>query len=128
MSDKHYVHPHDENQLANALKSSRTWVEQYGTTVIYGIAAVLGITAIAVYIQRTPAATARLPPHSCPRKMKLNIRTWPTSFENTSIVYVARLQQLTCWPGNAVNNMFRNRKVALEEIESARAAYERLVT
>lgn len=127
MSDKHYVHPHDENQLANALKNSRSWVEQYGTTVIYGIAAVLGITAIAVYIQRTPAATAPASAALLSAENETEYQDVADQFENTSIGYVARLQQADLLAGNAVNNMFRNRKVALEEIESARAAYERLV-
>ena len=43
MSDRHYVHHENEVQLAKLLKESRPFFERYGTTMIYGVAALMAI-------------------------------------------------------------------------------------
>ena len=58
MSDRHYVHHENEVQLAKLLKESKPFFERYGTTMIYGVAALMAIAAVVVYVQRRPAPTA----------------------------------------------------------------------
>ena len=60
MSDRHYVHHENEVQLAKLLKESKPFFERYGTTMIYGVAALMAITAVVVYFQRQPDPTAEV--------------------------------------------------------------------
>lgn len=127
MSDKHYVHQPDETELAKVLRESKGWFETYGTTLIYGISAVLALTALVVYLQRRPPATA---PASSALLLASSIEDYQDladQFPETEIGTRARLRQADLQTNSAIGKMFTDREVAVEELESARKAYERLV-
>ncbi len=138
MSDKHFIHPPDETELAKVLRQSRSWFDVYGTTLIYGVAAILAVSAVVVYIQRTPPATA---PASSALLSATKIGTMfgggeqvPEDFQDiadqfpdTEIGMRARLKQANLLLEKAINNMFSNRPAAVTELESAQKAFETLV-
>ena len=127
MSDKHYVHQPDETELARILRQSRGWFETYGTTLIYGISAVLAVTALVVYLQRRPPATA---PASNSLLLASSIEDYQDladQFPDTEIGARARLRQADLQTNSAIGKMFTDRAAAIEELEAARKAYERLV-
>lgn len=124
MSDRHYVHHEDEVQLAKILKESRPWLEQYGTTVIYGLAAVVAVAAVAVFIARRPPATAEA-------SRGLLLASTPEDFQavadespDSQIGILARLKQAEFSLSNAVGNLFTNREVGLEELKTAETTYD----
>jgi hypothetical protein len=126
MSDRHYVHHEDEVALAKILKESKPWIERFGTTLIYGLAAVLAIAAVIVYVARRPPATAS-------ESQALMLAATPEDYQavadeaaNTPIGTVARIRQAELSLQNAVNNMFTDRKLAIEELDKAAATYDRL--
>ena len=93
MSDKHYVHPHDENELAKVLKQSRTWFEDYGTLLIYGLAALLAVAAVWVYFQRIPPATADVSAAVLEAKSADDYRDVADRFPESDIGILSRLRQ-----------------------------------
>jgi len=124
MSDRHYVHHQDEVQLAKILKESRPWLEQYGTTMIYGLAAVVAVAAVAVFIARRPPATAEA-------SRGLLLASTPEDFQavadespDSQIGILARLKQAEFSLSNAVGNLFTNREVGLEELKTAETTYD----
>lgn len=126
MSDRHYVHREDEVALAKILKESRPWMEQYGTTLIYGLAAILAVAAGVVYFARRPPATAA-------ESQALLLAATPEDYQavadqapDTPIGNVARLRQAELSFRNAMSNMFSDRKLATEELDKAANTYERL--
>jgi len=127
MSDRHYVHHEDEVALAKILKESKPWIEQYGTTLIYGLAAILALAAGIVYFARRPPATAA-------ESQALLLASTPEDYQDvadrapdTPIGNVARLRQAELSFRNAMSNMFSDRKLADEELEKAANTYERLL-
>ena len=111
-------------QLAKILKESRPWLEQYGTTVIYGLAAVVAVAAVAVFIARRPPATAEA-------SRGLLLASTPEDFQavadespDSQIGILARLKQAEFSLSNAVGNLFTNREVGLEELKTAETTYD----
>ena len=129
MSDRHYVHHENEVQLAKLLKESKTFFERYGTTMIYGVAALMAIAAVIVYVQRRPAPTAEV-------SRDLLLATLSTTAEdfqavadqspNSPIGILARLRQADRELEDAVSNLFTNREAAKENLENAEKAYRQL--
>ena len=126
MSDRHYVHHEDEVALAKILKESKPWLERFGTTLIYGLAAVLAIAAVIVYVARRPPATAS-------ESQALMLAATPEDYQNVAdeaanspIGTVARIRQAELSLQNAVSNMFTERKLAIEELDKAASTYDRL--
>jgi hypothetical protein len=126
MSDRHYVHHEDEVALAKILKESKPWIEQYGTTLIYGVAAVLAIAAVVVYVARRPPATAE-------ESSMLLLASTPEDYQavadaapDSPIGTLARLRQAELLMANAASNLFTNRKVGVEELDKAATTYQRL--
>lgn len=126
MSDKHYVHPHDENDLEKVLKQTGTWFERYGTTAIYGVAALLALSAVIVYVSKTPPATAAASAAFMSAEGPEQFRDIADQFPNTALGVKARLRQADLLRNSAIEKMFTNRKLALDEIDQAQKAYERL--
>ncbi|MFO0426390.1 MAG: hypothetical protein ACK526_07470 [Planctomyces sp.] len=126
MSDKHYVHPHDENDLEKVLKQTGTWFERYGTTAIYGVAALLALTAVIVYVSKTPPATAPASAAFMSAEGPEQFRDIADQFPNTALGVKARLRQADLLRNSAIEKLFTNRKLALDEIDQAQKAYERL--
>ena len=129
MSDRHYVHHENEVQLAKLLKESKPFFERYGTTMIYGVAALMAIAAVIVYVQRRPAPTAEV-------SRDLLLATLSTTAEdfqavadqssNSPIGILARLRQADRELEDAVSNLFTNREAAKENLETAEKAYKQL--
>jgi hypothetical protein len=123
MSDRHYVHHQDEVQLAKILKESKPWLQQYGTTLMYGLAAIIAIAAVVVFIARRPPATAEL-------SRSLLLASTPEDFQaiadtapESKIGILARLTQAEFTLSQAVGNLFANREVGLEELKSAETTF-----
>lgn len=129
MSDRHYVHHENEVQLAKLLKESKPFFERYGTTIIYGVAALMAIAAVIVYMQRRPAPTAEV-------SRDLLLATLSTTAEDFQAVadespdspigILARLRQADRELEDAVSNMFTDREAAKEHLETAEKAYKQL--
>jgi len=129
MSDRHYVHHENEVQLAKLLKESKPFFERYGTTMIYGVAALMAIAAVVVYVQRRPAPTAEV-------SRDLLFATLSTTAEDFQAVadqspdspigILARLRQADRELEDAVSNLFTNREASKENLETAEKAYKQL--
>ena len=129
MSDRHYVHHENEVQLAKLLKESKPFFERYGTTMIYGVAALMAIAAVIVYVQRRPAPTAEV-------SRDLLLATLSTTAEDFQAVadespdspigILARLRQADRELEDAVSNLFTNREAAKKNLETAEKAYRQL--
>jgi hypothetical protein len=126
MSDRHYVHHEDEVQLAKLLKESRPFLEKYGTTMIYGVAAVMAIAAVVVYVQRRPAPTAEVSRDLLLATTAQDYQAVADDFPDSPIGILARLRQADRELEDAVSNMFTNREAAKENLETAEKAYRQL--
>lgn len=126
MSDRHYVHHEDEVALAKLLKESKPFLERYGTTIIYGIAAVLAIAALVVYVQRQPAPTAELSRDLMLAKSAEDFQNVADSSPNTQIGILARLRQADSELEDGVSKLFTDREASNTGIENAEKAYKQL--
>ncbi|MEJ7595423.1 MAG: hypothetical protein WKF77_28220 [Planctomycetaceae bacterium] len=126
MSDRHYVHHEDEVQLAKLLKESRPFLERYGTTMIYAVAAVMAIAAVVVYVQRRPAPTAEVSRDLLLATTAEDYQAVADESPDSPIGILARLRQADRELEDAVSNMFTNRKAAKDNLESAEKAYKQL--
>lgn len=129
MSDRHYVHHENEVQLARLLKESKPFFERYGTTIIYGVAALMAIAAVVVYFQRQPAPTAEVSRNL----LKATLSATPEDFQavadessDSPIGILARLRQADSELEDAVSKMFTDREAAQVSLESAEKAYKQL--
>jgi hypothetical protein len=126
MSDRHYVHHEDEVQLAKILKESKPWLEKYGTTLIYALAAVMAVAAVVVYLLRQPPATAE-------ESGQLLVASTPEEFQNVAdetpdskIGIIARLRQAELLLQDAVSKLFTDRKSGVETLDQAATTFQRL--
>jgi hypothetical protein len=126
MSDQQFVHQPDEVQLAKLLRESRPFLERYGTALIYGVALLLAVAAVFIYVARRPPATAE-------ESAKLLKAETPEEFSDialnapgTPIGLSASLREGEMILQNALRNLFTNRKVGLEELDQAEKIYRRL--
>lgn len=126
MSDRHFVHHEDEVQLARILKESKPWLERYGTTVIYGLAAILAVAAVVVYIGRQPPATAVESEKLLLAKSAEDFRDLADSTPDSPIGISARLKEGEMQLSSAMGNLYSNRKVGLEELDSAEKVFKKL--
>ncbi|MFO1001989.1 MAG: hypothetical protein U0936_16770 [Planctomycetaceae bacterium] len=126
MSDRHYVHHEDEVALAKILKESKPWLEQYGTTIIYGIAAVLAVSAVVVYIARRPPATAGESSGLLMASSPEDYQTVADSAPDTPIGVVARVRQAELWLDQAVGQLFTDREKSVESLDKAARTFENL--
>lgn len=131
MSDRHFVHQEDEVQLAKILKESKPWLERNATTLIYALAAVLAVAAVFVYVSRRPPANAGLSQNLLTATLE-NAPT-PESYQtiadeagDTPLGLTSRLRQAELLLTEAVEGMFTNRKNAMENLDKAKTAFERL--
>ncbi|MCA9035692.1 MAG: hypothetical protein KDA91_11210, partial [Planctomycetaceae bacterium] len=127
MSDKHYVHQPEETELAKVLRESRSWFDTYGTTLIYGLSAILAVVALVVYIQRRPAPTAPASMELLQASTVEQFRDIADKFSSSEIGIRARLRQAELQMNSAVNKMFSDRATANEELEAAQKAYDQLI-
>ena len=126
MSDKQYSNHDDRTELEKALVSTKPWFEQHGTTLIYGLAAVIGIAAVVVYLQRKN-------PGEAPEAAEFMVASTPEEYRDIADDYSdstlgvwARLKQADQLLGNGISNMFTDRETALNELDQAEAAYNQL--
>ena len=126
MSDQQFVHQPDEVQLAKLLRESRPFLERYGTALIYGVAFLLAVAAVVIYVGRRPPATAE-------ESAKLLKAETPEEFSDialnapgTPIGQSASLREGEMILQNALRNLFTNRKVGLEELDQAEKIYRKL--
>jgi hypothetical protein len=126
MSDRHYVHQEDEVALAKILKESKPWLEQYGTTIIYGVAAVLAVSAVVVYVARRPPATAA---ESSGLLMASSVEDYQTvadSSPDSPIGIVARLRQAELSLDEAAGQLFTDREKGVKTLDNAARTFENL--
>lgn len=126
MSDRHYVHQEDEVALAKILKESKPWLEQYGTTIIYGVAAVLAVSAVAVYIARRPPATAGESSGLLLASSLEDYQTVADSAPDSPIGLVARIRQAELSLDEAVGQLFTDREKSVESLDKATRTFENL--
>ncbi len=126
MSDRHYVHHEDEVQLAKLLKESRPFLEKYATTMIYGVAALMAIAAVVVYVQRQPAPTAEVSRNLLLATTAEDYQAVADASPDSPIGILARLRQADRELEDAVSNMFTNREAATENLATAEKAYKQL--
>ncbi|MEZ6062809.1 MAG: hypothetical protein R3C19_20900 [Planctomycetaceae bacterium] len=135
MSDKHYSHHHDQTQLELALRRTKPFFEQYGTALIYSVAAVLAIAAIVVFVQRMQPENADAsrelmaavsPSSSSNTSQPELFRDVADNFPGTEIATWARLRQADRLLDTAISMMFTDRQASIEELDNAQTAYKRL--
>ncbi len=126
MSDRHYVHHENEVQLAKLLKESKPFLEKYGTTMIYGVAALMAIAAVVVYVQKQPAPTAEISRDLLLATTAEDYQAVADQFSDSPIGILARLRQADRELEDAVSSMFTNREAAKISLESADKAYRQL--
>ena len=126
MSDRHYVHQEDEVALAKILKESKPWLEQYGTTIIYGVAAVLAVSAVVVYIARRPPATASESSGLLMASSPEDYQTVADTAPDSPIGIVARIRQAELSLDQAVGQLFTDREKSVESLDKAARAFENL--
>ncbi len=126
MSDRHYVHHEDEVALAKLLKESKPFLDRYGTTIIYGIAAVLAIAAVVVYVQRKPPANAELSRDLMLAKSAEDFQAIADESPTTQIGILARLRQADSELEDGVGKLFTDREASKTGIENAEKAYQQL--
>lgn len=126
MSDRHYVHHEDEVQLAKLLKESKPFLEKYGTTIIYAVAAVMAVAAVVVYVQRRPAPTAEASSELLLATTAEDYRDVADAFPDSPIGILSRLRQADRELEDAVSSMFTNREAAIEGLATAEKAYQQL--
>ena len=126
MSDRHYVHHENEVQLAKLLKESKPFFERYGTTMIYGVAALMAIAAVVVYVQRQPAPTAEVSRDLLLATTAEDYQAVADESPDSPIGILARLRQADRELEDAVSNMFTNREAAQDNLQSAEKAYMQL--
>ncbi|MDG1896811.1 MAG: hypothetical protein P8J37_18050 [Fuerstiella sp.] len=118
----------DQTKLEEALRSTKPWFAENGTTLIYALAAVLAVAAAAVFLQRQSSgdvqASRELAQATDPEQYRDIADN--EDFSKTTIGIWARLRQGDRLLDNAVGNMFTNREVAIEELAQAKAAYDQL--
>lgn len=119
-------HIEEQTALEAALRKGLAWFSTNLTTVIYALAGLLAIAAVIVFLQRKPAGN--------PEASKLLlVATSPEEYQDvadsapTSLLGMwSRLRQGDRLLDNAVTNMFTDRETGMDELESAKAAYENL--
>ncbi len=118
----------DQTELERALRSTKPWFAENGTTLIYALAAVLAVAAVVVFMQRKSSGDVQA-------SKALLLATGPEDyreiadsqdFSQTAIADWARLHQGDRLLNNAIGKMFTDREVAIEELEQAMAAYQQL--
>lgn len=126
MSDRHYVHHEDEAQLAKLLKESRPFLEKYLTTLIYGVAAVLAVAALVVYIRKQPAPTANVSRELLLATTAEDYQAVADEHPDSPLGILARLRQADRELEDAVSQMFTDREKAADSLAVAAKAYEQL--
>ena len=126
MSDRHYVHHENEVQLAKLLKESKPFLERYGTTMIYAVAAVMAIAAVVVYVQRQPAPTAEVSRDLLLATTAEDYQAVADESPDSPIGILARLRQADRELEDAVSKMFTDREAAQDNLVSAEKAYKQL--
>ena len=126
MSDRHYVHHEDEAQLAKLLKESRPFLEKYLTTMIYGVAALLAVAAVVVYLQKQPAPTADVSRALLLATTAEDYQAVADEHPDSPLGILARLRQADRELEDAVSQMFTDREKAADSLAVATKAYEQL--
>ena len=126
MSDRHYVHQEDEVALAKILKESKPWLEQYGTTIIYGVAAVLAVSAVVVYVARRPPATAAESSGLLMANSVEDYQTVADSAPDSPIGIVARLRQAELSLDEGAGQLFTDREKSIESLDKAARSFQNL--
>ena len=120
------MHQEDEVALAKILKESKPWLEQYGTTIIYGVAAVLAVCAVGVYVARRPPATAA---ESSGLLMASSVEEYQTvadSAPDSPIGIVARLRQAELSLDEAAGQLFTDREKSVKTLDNAARTFGNL--
>jgi hypothetical protein len=123
MADRQFVHKHDEVQLAKVLRESKPLLDQYGTTIIYALAAILAVSAVVVYIARQPPQGAESSRNLMLASTAEDYRDVADEAGETLVGQLARLKQAELTLNTAMGDMFANRAVGLEQLQTAEAAY-----
>ncbi|APZ93530.1 hypothetical protein [Fuerstiella marisgermanici] len=121
------THRHDNRtELEKLLIKSKPWFEQNGTLLIYGVAAILAVAAVVVYMKRAPAGDVEASRDLLTAVTPEDYRDLADAHPDSTIAVWARLRQAERLLDNGVGNMFTNREVGVEELDQAKAAFERL--
>jgi cell division septation protein DedD len=126
MSDKHYVHAPDTTKLEALLKQSKPWFDRYATALIYLVAAVMAVAAGMIWFGKQPAEGTESSEALMLAQTAEDYQDVADTFPDTEIAIRARLRQADLMLQNATSGLFENRKVGLEELDSAQKAYESL--
>jgi hypothetical protein len=126
MSDKHYTHHDDQTHLETALRQARPWLETNATFLIYGLAAILAVTAAVIWTQRQPVANAAASALFQEAAEPEDFQAIADDYGETKLGQLARLNQATGLLNSASRNFFTDRDAADADLKQAQAALERL--
>ncbi len=126
MSDKQYTHHDDQTHLETALRRAKPWLEANAAFLIYGLAAVLAVAALIVWIQRRPTENAEVSALLLAAQSPEDFQNIADKFEGTDLGRLARLKQAEGLLNSGTRKMFTDREAASLELEQAEAALNRL--
>jgi predicted negative regulator of RcsB-dependent stress response len=108
------------------MHKSKPWFEENGTLLIYGLAAILAVAAVVVYLKRKPTGDIEASRELQAAVTPEDYRDIADAHPATAIGIWARLRQAERLMDNGVSNLFTNREVGVEELDQAKTAFDRL--
>lgn len=124
---------HDQTELEKLLRASKPWFEKNATLLIYGLAAILALAAIIVFINRKPAGNEEATQELYDALLGGQglrpeaFRDLADNYSGTPLEQWARLRQGEQLYADALNNLFSNREVGVERLDLARTTFTNLI-
>lgn len=116
----------EATELEKILRSGKPWIEQNGTLLIYGLAAILAVAAVFVYLGRQPSGDIQASRDILMAVTPEEFRDVADAYPDKPIGIWARLRQADRLLDNCMTSMFSNREEGVNLLEQAETAYQRL--
>lgn len=116
----------DATELEKILRSGKPWIEQNGTLLIYGLAAILAVAAVFVYLGRQPSGDLQASRDILLAVTPEEFRDVADAYPDKPIGIWARLRQADRLLDDCMTSMFSNREEGINLLEQAETAYQRL--
>lgn len=116
----------DATELEKILRSGKPWIEQNGTLLIYGLAAILAVAAVFVYLGRQPSGDIQASRDILLAVTPEEFRDVADAYPDKPIGIWARLRQADRLLDDCMTAMFSNREEGINLLGQAETAYQRL--
>ncbi|MCH2202027.1 MAG: hypothetical protein MK102_08655 [Fuerstiella sp.] len=126
MSNKQYTHQSNATHLEQALRRAKSWFEANATFLIYGLAVVLAVAAVVVWLGRQPEENAGVSALLMDANSPEDFQDIADKYDGAALGILARLNQADELLNSASRKMFIDRAAANIELDEAEAALSRL--